>query len=178
MDFLGQRSRAAVQDRAQEFERTSTELLGNLESGARASLEQFHSQFGAHFESRIAQGRSALASEFSAAMDGHRAERNAHEQEWSAKLNELTTEAEGKYQERLENAADSWSVSSVRRLNEHGQNVIESLMRSADQTLRDSFAKIFDGMSEMLRERVSANASGAFAPSSNRETSEQPSSHQ
>ncbi len=178
MDFLGQRSRAAVQDRAQEFERTSTELLGNLEAGARGSLEQFHAQFGAHFESRIAQGRSALASEFTSAMDGYRAERDAHEQQWGAKLNELTEEAQGNYQERLNKAADSWSVSSVRRLNEHGQNVIESLMRSADQTLRDSFAKIFDGMSEMLRERVSANASSAFAPSPNRETGEQPSSHQ
>ena len=178
IDFLGQRSRAAVQDRAQEFERTSTELLGNLEAGARGSLEQFHAQFGAHFESRIAQGRSALASEFSSALDGYRTERDAHEQHWSAKLNELTEEAEGKYQERLDKAADSWSVSSVRRLNEHGQNVIESLMRSADQTLRDSFAKIFDGMSEMLRERVAANASSAFPSSSNREAGEQPSSHQ
>src|SRR5580700_11131352 len=179
IDFLGQRSRAAVQDRAQEFERTSTELLGNLEAGARGSLEQFHAQFGAHFESRIAQGRSALASEFSSAMDGYRAERDAHEQHWSAKLNELTEEAEGKYQERLDKAADSWSVSSVRRLNEHGQNVIESLTRSADQTLRDSFAKIFDGMSEMLRERASASAPGAgFPPTSNRDASEQTSSHQ
>ena len=179
MDILGQRSHSAVQERAQEFEKTSTELLRNLEASANASLDQFHSQFGAHFESRIAQGRSALASEFTAAMDGYRAERDAHEQEWSARLNQLSGEAEGKYQERLNNASDSWSVSSVRRLNEHGQNVIESLTRSADQTLRDSFAKIFDGMSEMLRERASASASGAgFPPTPNRETSEQTSPHQ
>jgi hypothetical protein len=111
-------------------------------------------------------------------MDGYRADRDAHEQQWSTKLSDLSGEAEGKYQKRLEKAADSWSVSSVRRLNEHGQNVIESLMRSADQTLRDSFAKIFDGMSEMLRERLPANASGAFASAPNRETGEQPSSHQ
>jgi len=179
MDILGQRSHSAVQERAQEFEKTSTELLRNLEASANASLDQFHSQFGAHFESRIAQGRSALASEFTAAMDGYRAERDAHEQEWSARLNQLSGEAEGKYQERLNNASDSWSVSSVRRLNEHGQNVIESLTRSADQTLRDSFAKIFDGMSEMLRERASASASGAgFPPTPNRDASEQTSPHQ
>ena len=112
-------------------------------------------------------------------MDGYRAERDAHEQAWSTKLNQLSEETEGRYQERLNNASDSWSVSSVRRLNEHGQNVIESLMRSADQTLRDSFAKIFDGMSEMLRERASASASGAgFPPTPNRETGEQTSPHQ
>jgi hypothetical protein len=180
VDFLGQRSRAAVQERTQEFERTSTELLRNLGANARTSIDEFHSQFGAHFESRIAQGRSALASEFSAAMDGYRAERAAHEQQWTAKLNELGEEAEGKYRERLDNASDSWSVSSVRRLNEHGQNVIESLMRSADQALRDSFAKIFDGMSETLRERTSVNATGAagFASQPNREPSDQPSQHQ
>jgi len=180
VDLLGQRSRAAVQERTQEFEKTSTELLQNLEANAQSSIDEFHSQFGAHFESRIAQGRSALASEFSTAMDGYRAERAAHEQQWTAKLNELGEEAEGKYRERLDNASDSWSVSSVRRLNEHGQNVIESLMRSADQALRDSFAKIFDGMSGMLRERTPVNASGAagFAPSPNREPSEQPSQHQ
>jgi predicted DNA-binding protein (UPF0251 family) len=180
VDFLGQRSRAAVQERTQEFERTSTELLRNLEANARTSIDEFNSQFGAHFESRIAQGRNAFASEFSAAMDGYRSERAAHEQQWSAKLNELGEEAEGKYRERLDNASDSWSVSSVRRLNEHGQNVIESLMRSADQALRDSFAKIFDGMSGMLRERTSVNATGAagFASQPNREPSDQPSQHQ
>jgi hypothetical protein len=178
MDFFGQRSRAAVQERAQEFDKSSSELLRNLEASAHASLDQFHEQFGAHFESRIAQGRSALAGEFTAAMDGYRAEREAHEQEWSAKLNHLGEEAENRYQERLDKASDSWSVSSVRRLNEHGQNVIESLMRSADQTLRDSFAKIFDGMSETLRERASVNTSGAFAPTPSRETNEQSSQHQ
>jgi hypothetical protein len=176
VDILVQRSRAAVQERTEEFEKTSTKLLQNLEANAQSSIDEFHLQFGAHFESRIAQGRSALANEFSAAMDGYRAERAAHEQQWTAKLNELGEEAEGKYRERLDNASDSWSVSSVRRLNEHGQNVIESLMRSADQALRDSFAKIFDGMSGMLRERTSVNASGAagFAPAPNRDASESP----
>jgi hypothetical protein len=58
----------------------------------------------------------------------------------------------------------------VRRLNEHGQNVIESLMRSADQGLRDSCAKLFDGLGAMLRERT-ANAAGVagFAPPANLE---------
>ena len=45
-------------------------------------------------------------------------------------------------------------VSSARRLNEHGQNVIESLMRSADQALRDSCSRAFEGLAEMMRERV------------------------
>jgi hypothetical protein len=174
VEFFGQRSRTAAQERSEEFERTSRELLQNLDNNARASVEQFNNQMGSHVESRIADGRSALAAEFGAAMEGHRAERNTHELQWVARLNELLGEAERKYQERLENASDTWSVSSVRRLNEHGQNVIESLMRSADQALRSSFSKMFDGLSEMIRDRAPVNTAetpGAAVPP-NREPNE------
>jgi hypothetical protein len=178
LDFFGQRSRTALQERSQEFEQASGRLLRNLEESAQSSAERFHSQIGSQLESSIADGRRALAAEFGAAMDGHRADRDAHEQQWIAKLSVLSGEAEGKYQERLENASDTWSVSSVRRLNEHGQNVIESLMRSADQTLRDSFSKVFVGLSEMFRDRAPANAAGvgSAAPTSGREADEQTSS--
>ena len=160
IDFLSQRSRAALQQRTAEFEQSSKEHLQKLQTDAHSSMEQFHSQMDSQIENRIAQGRNALAEEFGAAMEGHRAERDVHEQQWIAKLGEWSGEAEGKFQERLENASDSWSVSSVRRLNEHGQNVIESLMRSADQALRDSFAKVFEGLSELLRQRAPGNAAG------------------
>ncbi|MGB8835964.1 MAG: hypothetical protein WCC67_04420, partial [Candidatus Acidiferrales bacterium] len=73
-------------------------------------------------------------------------------------------------------SADSWVVASVRRLNEHGQNGIESLLRSADQALRDSCSKVFEGLAEMLCERAT-NAAGAgnvtgFAATPNRDSSE------
>ena len=60
----------------------------------------------------------------------------------------------------LNEVSISGGVASVRRLNEHGQNGIESLLRSADQALRDSCSKVFEGLAEMLRERAS-NAAGA-----------------
>ena len=62
----------------------------------------------------------------------------------------MSDEATEKHQSRLQTACDSWLVSSVRRLNEHGQNVIESLMRSTDQALRDSCSKVFEGLAETI----------------------------
>jgi hypothetical protein len=175
IDFFDQRSRTASQERSQEFERASSQLLRDLEDNAQSSLERFHDQIGSQLKDRIDEGRNSLASEFGAAMEGYRADRDAHEQQWAAKLSDLSGEAEGKYQERLENASDSWSVSSVRRLNEHGQNVIESLMRSADQALRDSFAKVFEGLSELLRQRAPGNAAGVpgFTQGPGRESTDQ-----
>ncbi|HYL69086.1 MAG TPA: hypothetical protein VEX69_07965 [Candidatus Limnocylindria bacterium] len=167
-------SRSALHERAEELERSTQMLLRNLETTARTSIDRFHAQMASQLEASITEGRSALAAEFASTLEGYRAEREAHQRDWTASLEQLSGEAAGKYQERLETMCDSWMVSSVRRLNEHGQNVIESLMRSADQALRDSCAKVFDGLGEMLRERAT-NAAGVagFAPPANREGGEQ-----
>ena len=48
----------------------------------------------------------------------------------------------------------------MRRLNEHGQNGIEGLLRNADQALREAFSKVFEGLAESLRDRTIAAAAG------------------
>ncbi len=170
-------SRTVMQQRSQEFEQTASRLLENLNSGATDSIRDFHSQMASKLESSVAEGRSTLASEFAAAMDGYRAERDAHHREWQRTLETTSEEASHKFHARLESSADTWISSSMRRLNEHGQNGIESLLRNADQALRDAFSKVFEGLAETLRERsVSATASAGgvagFGPIGGRESSE------
>jgi len=172
-------SRGAIQERAQELERSTQLLLRNLETTARSSIDRFHAQMASQLETSIVEGRDALAAEFSTALEEYRAEREAHQKDWRANLEQMNSEAAGRFQERLETLCDSWMVSSVRRLNEHGQNVIETLMRSADQSLRDSCARIFEGIGEVLRSRPAspANAAGVagFAPPPpSRDIGEQP----
>jgi hypothetical protein len=168
-------SRSALAERTQELERSAQQLLGNLESSARGSVDRFHTQMASELETTVGQGRSALAAEFASALAGYRAERDAHDKAWAESLERASVEAAEKYQERLQTACDSWMVSSVRRLNEHGQNAIESLLRSADQALRDSFSRVFEGLSAMLRERAtSAAGAAAFPPASARDAAEAP----
>lgn len=168
-------SRNALRERSEELERVASWLLRGIEASSEASLAQFQEQMASQLEARIAEGRSALAAEFASAMDTFHIQRAEHQKEWAASLELLSSDAIGKHQERLESACDSWMVSSVRRLNEHGQDVIESLIRSADQSLRDSCSKVFDGLAEMLKAR-NTNAAGVpgFAPVPNRDAAEAP----
>jgi DNA anti-recombination protein RmuC len=163
----------ALQARTKEFEQSSQQLLRNLESAAGTSLEYFHEQMASELATRTSEGRAALAAEFAAALSGYRAERDSHQEEWLASLEQMSNEAASQFQERLQTTGDSWVLSSVRRLNEHGQDAVESLMRSADQSLRDSCAKLFEGLSEMLRDRAT-NAAGVsgFTPTPTREVAE------
>jgi hypothetical protein len=164
-------------ERAEEFDHATQELLHQLDVNAFSSVERFRTQMASQWETSVGEGRAALGAEFASALEGFRAERDAHQNEWAAQLEHVSGDAAGKFQDRLQTTADSWVMASVRRLNEHGQNGIESLLRSADQALRDSCSKVFDGLAQMLRERA-ANGAGAgnvagFTQPSGRDTPDQ-----
>lgn len=144
-------SRRALAEHEREFGAAAAQLLQNLESNAQATIEQFRAQIASQLEASIAEGRNALSSELASALGAHRTEREAHERTWAGELQRWSDEAAAKHQDRLQNASDSWVVSSIRRLNEHGQSAIESLVDSADQAVRESCTKLFEGLSQMLR---------------------------
>jgi len=165
-------------ERAEEFDHATQQLLHQLDVNGFSTVERFRAQMASQWESSVGEGRAALGAEFAAALEGFRTERDAHQNEWTAQVERASGDAAGKFQDRLQTTADSWVMASVRRLNEHGQNGIESLLRSADQALRDSCSKVFDGLAQMLRERASnvagaGNAAG-FTQVVNRDTPEPP----
>ena len=171
-------SRSALAERERELGHAADQLLQNLESSGQISLDRFRAQMASHIEEAVAEGRGALAAESAAAVDGFRAQRDSHLKNWTEDLHRLSDDATAKHQDRLQNASDSWIVSSVRRLNEHGQDSIDSLVRSADQSLRDSCAKLFQGLSDMFRERPAAPASAVgFIPPAAHEAEEAPAPH-
>jgi hypothetical protein len=153
-------SRGALADRTRELESVTGQHLQKLYAEAGASMEQFHGRIASELDANVARGRDALAAEFAKAAENFRVERESREAAWSEAAGRISDEAAAKFQERLQNAADSWAVSSVRRLNERGQGAVDSLLRSADQALRDSFARVFEDLSEKLRENPPASEGG------------------
>jgi hypothetical protein len=158
-------SRAILAERQQEFEHFSAGAMQNLESSASASVNRFQERMASQIETSVVEGRKALASEFASMLGSFRADSEAYKSEWAAGLDHSSAEAAAKHQERLQAASDSWVVSSVRRLNEHGQSAVESLIQSADKSLRDSCSKVFEELAQMLRQTKSmADAAAGFAP--------------
>ena len=108
-------------------------------------------------ESGVLQGREALAREMASLRDRFAAERENRQKEWAEGLDQLSQHATAKHEDRLQTACDTWIVSSVRRLNEHGQSTIESLMRShrpgAARFLLQSFRKSCGNDAGPQRER-------------------------
>lgn len=157
-------SRANLAERQQEFAQFTTGAMQDLESSGSASLNRFQERMASQIETSVVEGRSALRSEFASMVEGFRADRETHKSEWAAGLDQLSADAAAKHQERLQATSDAWVVSSVRRLNENGQSAVESLIRSADKSLRDSCSKVFEELAQMLRQTKSIADAAAFAP--------------
>ena len=171
-------NRSALEQRQQDLKQFASELLLNLETGAGASIDRFHAQMASELETSVAEGRRFLSAEFASTLDGYRSEREAYHADWLRKLDRASDEATEKYQERLQRASESWVDSSVREFNVHGRDAIETLVRSADQAVRDSCSKLFEGFSELLRQRV-GNSQGpaGFGVVPSEESAETPSPH-
>jgi hypothetical protein len=158
-----QTSQATVDEKRQELENYTRQVHAAFEADSASAIQGMREQTASHLQAAIAEARATLAAESAAAIDVHRNEHAARAQEWSENLNRIAEDAAAGCNGRIQTAADSWTVASVRRLNEHGQNVIESLLRSADTALRDSASRIFEGLAVALREQGANAASGAAA---------------
>lgn len=165
MQQFGVSARGLVQDHSRELELAAQQTLGNLARSAEISLDDFRGRMGSEIETSVSQGRTALAGELNSLLERFAEDRGARETEWAGRLDHLSQEATAKHEDRLQTACDTWIVSSVRRLNEHGQTTVESLMRYTDQALRDSCSKVFENLAQQMRDRNAGAASaGAFVP--------------
>jgi hypothetical protein len=156
-------SQSVIDQRRQEMESTAQEVKQSFDTDSNAAAEAFRQLAASHLDSAVTDAKEKLAAESNAALETHRGEREARLQDWTQDLNRLAGEAVDQCNGRIQTAADAWTVASVRRLNEHGQNIIESLMRSADQALRESASRIFEGLATTLREQGPIAAAGAAA---------------
>jgi hypothetical protein len=140
-----------VEQKRQELDDHARNSHASFENDSAITLQNLRQQTTWHMETAVGEARSVLATESATALEAHRNEHSTRTQQYSEELNRIAAEAEGQSGTRIQTAADSWTVASVRRLNEHGQNVIESLMRSADHALRDSASRIFENLAAALR---------------------------
>ncbi len=155
-----------------ELEDSAAQLLRKFETGAESSFARLHQQAAAQVETQISEARSAFAGELNSSLASFRSERETREKQWAENLERMSAEAAAHHRERLDTACDTWVVSSVRRLNEHGDHMIEALMRSADQAVRESCAKLFEGLAEILRERSRALGHAAHSAAAGHEASD------
>ena len=157
---------SAMEERTQEFRNSLRSIQESVESDSTERMDTLRQQAAALLQETLGDARAALSAESQTILGAHRAERDAYVQQWQERLTALADQAFAQCNDRIQTAADAWTLSSVRKLNEHGQNAVESIVRTADQALHSSASRVFEGLAAMLKENQGKNGTANHAAAS------------
>jgi hypothetical protein len=160
---LGQISEQAAAQLAQ----TRTDIS---EEGRRLSAE-FRETLTSDRQQAVALGRHDLAFLTEASLDDLRDEVRGQQAQLNQTMAASSDQGINEYRKRLEAASSSWLLTTVSKLDQQSQQLIDSIAQTAQQRLRDACAQVFAEFGENLRLRIlgvtaTSTAKGAAAASS------------
>jgi len=156
-------ARGAGEQAGAHLEESKQHFHQHVDAQANETLDRFREHLAAGVKQTTQELRGSLQSQVSDTLDLFRKHRESLQEELRLSFDRLSGESIGMHAERLETASDSWMLRSVRQLNEHGRTVMDSLTKSSELAVRNSFQMIFEGIARTLRESAAETASSAAA---------------
>ncbi len=144
----------SLQETTERLEAQAGQVRSNMDAEARQFFVDFHKGMTEEIQQGVTAARQGLEVEAAAIKEDWRAEREGHQRQLEEHLARLSDESIAAYKKRLENASNSWLVTTVTTLTQQSQDAIGTLANSAEQRLRETCAQVFVGVGESLRQRL------------------------
>ncbi len=153
-DLYASKTKTAFEQNAAQMETYTGQIRSKLESDARGFAIEFQRALSAHAQQTLALGKEELAIQIDQAKDALLIESQALERQFQASLTSHGTVAMGEHKERLENASNSWLLTTVTKLNQQSTNLIEELADTTDKRLKAVCSNVFSEMGESLHQKL------------------------
>ena len=163
-DVYASRTKSAFEQNAAHMEAHTTQIRSKLEGDARGFAAEFQRALSQHAQQTLALGKQELAIQIDQAKDALLIESQALERQFQASLNSLGTVAMDEHKQRLENASNSWLLTTVTKLNQQSESLITELADTTEKRLKAVCGNVFSEMGETLRQRLAALAAPFGAP--------------
>jgi hypothetical protein len=147
---------AAFDQNVARAEAHSVQVRSRLESDARALAGEFQRALSQQAQNSLAQGQQELDSQIDLAKEILRTEAQSLNLQLQTSMQSLDASALDVYKQRLENASNSWLVTTASKLSQQSEGLIDQLAESTENRLRAVCGSIFAEMGETLRTRLSA----------------------
>jgi hypothetical protein len=157
---LSESAEALLNEKSAQVERISEKIRENFEAAAAILVDRLRDQIAAHSEQKLHEARDMHARELATALEAGRIEREAEKAEWGERVARANDESLRRYEDQLQSASDVWINAAVQKLNQNGDAAVAALSRSGEQALRASFLRIFEQVTEGLRQSVAEGAGG------------------
>jgi hypothetical protein len=170
------KTRTAFEQNAAYMEAHTTQVRAKLESDARGFAAEFQRVLSQHAQQTLALGKQELGIQIDQAKDALLMESQGLERHFQASLTSLGASAMDEHKQRLENASNSWLLTTVAKLNQQSGTLIDELADTTEKRLKAVCAGVFSEMGESLRQRL-AGLTAAFGPPPSTPTSPAPPVH-
>jgi hypothetical protein len=163
-EVYSSKTKTAFEQNAAYMEAHTTQVRSKLESDARGFAAEFQRVLSQHAQQTLALGKQELAIQIDQAKDALLIESQALERQYQSSLNSLGTFAMDEHKLRLENASNSWLLTTVARLNQQSETLIEELASTTEKRLKTVCGNVFSEMGETLRQRLAGLTTAFAAP--------------
>ena len=146
------------------MEAHGSQIRSKLESDARGFAVEFQRALSQHAQQTLALGKQELGIQIDQAKDALLIETQTLEHKFQSSLNSLGSDAMDEHKQRLENASNSWLLTTVTKLNQQSESLITELADTTEKKLKAICGTVFSEMGETLRQRLATLAAPFAAP--------------
>jgi hypothetical protein len=168
LDAYAAKTKSAFEQSASQMEAHVAQVGSKLESDARNFAAEFQKAISQHGQQTLTLGKQELALQIDQAKDALLLETQSLERRFQASLSSLGSAAMDEHKQRLENASNSWLLTTVAKLNQQSTGLIEDLTKTTETRLKTVCGNVFAEMGETLRQRM-AGLTAAFGLPANPE---------
>ena len=163
-DLYSSKTKSAFDQSVSYMEAHTAQIRSKLEGDARGFAAEFQRALSQHAQQTLALGKQELSIQIDQAKDALLIESQSLERQFQSSLNSLGTVAMDEHKHRLENASNSWLLTTVSKLNQQSEALIAELADTTERKLKTVCGSVFSDVGETLRQRLAGLAAPFSAP--------------
>jgi len=153
-ESLNSQTTAAFDQNAQRAEAHVVQVRAKLESDARALANEFQAALAKQTQDTVAQGKQELSVHTDLSKEALRTETASLNRQMQSTMQSHGAQALDEYKQRLETASSTWLLTTVSKLHQQSNTMVDQLADSTEKRLRAICGNIFAEMGETLRQRL------------------------
>jgi hypothetical protein len=153
-ELYASKTRTTFEQNLANMEAHTAQIRSKLESDARGFAVEFQRALSQHSQQTLALGKQELEIQVDQAKDALLIESQSLERQFQSALNSQGSLAMDEHKQRLENASNSWLLTTVAKLNQQSGSLIDELAQTTEKKLKTVCGNVFADMGETLRQRL------------------------
>ena len=151
---LQSKSGAVLGELSTQMDARAAQIREGLHADGQQLSGEFRSELSRQTQQVLGDARRELASQVALANDTVRATGETLESQLRQTILTLSDDAMTEYKGRLENASNSWLLTTVAKLSQQSEQHIESVARLTEERLHQICNQVFTSLGETLRSRM------------------------